>query len=49
MAVRDSSRAEILTVFARRLDNDAATEFETALSEIHQIARLRLQAMEGSK
>jgi len=49
VAVRGSSRAEILAVFARRLDNDAATEFEMALSEIHTIARLRIKAMEASK
>jgi len=49
VAVRGSSRAEILAVFSRRLDNNAATEFEAALSEIHQIARLRFQAMEGNK
>ena len=47
MAVRASSRAEILAAFAARLENDAATEFETALQEIHQIAKLRLQAMES--
>lgn len=44
MAVRASSRAEILAAFAARLENDAATEFETALQEIHKIAELRLQA-----
>ncbi len=49
VAVRGSSRTEILAVFARRLDNDAATEFETALSEIHEIARLRIEALEASK
>jgi OHCU decarboxylase len=48
MAVRDSSRAEILAAFAARLDNDRATEFETALAEIHKIASLRLQALETS-
>ena len=47
MAVRDSSRAAILAAFKTRLDNDANTEFETALSEIHKIARLRLRAMEA--
>ena len=47
MAVRDRSRAEILTAFEQRLDNDEATEFETALAEIHKIAWLRLQAMES--
>lgn len=46
MAVRDSSRGEILETFARRLENDQELEFETALVEIHKIARLRLEAME---
>ncbi|MDH3531402.1 MAG: 2-oxo-4-hydroxy-4-carboxy-5-ureidoimidazoline decarboxylase [Gammaproteobacteria bacterium] len=46
MAVRDRSRAEILAAFEARLGNDPATEFETALAEIHKIAGLRLRAME---
>jgi 2-oxo-4-hydroxy-4-carboxy-5-ureidoimidazoline decarboxylase len=46
MAVRNSNRQEILAGFADRLDNDAETEFARAISEIHKIARLRLQAME---
>lgn len=46
MAVRNSSRTEILAAFASRLENNPDTEFETALAEIHTIARLRLQAME---
>ncbi len=45
MAVRDSSRAEILDAFGKRLENDYDVEFETALVEIHRIARLRLEAM----
>ena len=45
MAVRSSTRAEILDAFEARLGNDYDTEFETALSEIHKIARLRLAAM----
>ena len=49
VAVRGSSRAEILEVFSRRIDNNAATEFEMALSEIHQIAQLRIKALEASK
>ena len=49
MAVRDSSRADILAAFAARLDNDPTTEFETALHEIHKIARLRLEAMEPAR
>jgi OHCU decarboxylase len=46
MAVRNSSRAEILEAFDKRLGNDPDTEFETALAEIHKIARLRLEAMQ---
>jgi 2-oxo-4-hydroxy-4-carboxy-5-ureidoimidazoline decarboxylase len=46
MAVRNSNRQEILAGFTARLDNDAETEFARAISEIHKIARLRLQAME---
>lgn len=45
-AVRESNRAEILAAFETRLLNDYETEFETALQEIHKIARLRLKAME---
>ncbi len=47
MAVRGSSRTEILEAFSRRLRNDPEVEFETALVEIHKIARLRLEAMEA--
>lgn len=47
MAVRGSSRAEILDAFAIRLGNDYPVEFENALLEIHKIARLRLQALEA--
>ena len=46
MAVRGSSREEILESFGSRLHNDYDLEFETALAEIHKIARLRLEAME---
>lgn len=45
MAVRNSSRGEILEAFGSRLENDPETEFETALAEIHAIAKLRLEAM----
>ncbi|MCP4299714.1 MAG: 2-oxo-4-hydroxy-4-carboxy-5-ureidoimidazoline decarboxylase [Gammaproteobacteria bacterium] len=48
MAVRGSSRADIIEAFAARLENDYDLEFETALTEIHKIARLRLNAM-GAK
>lgn len=47
MAVRDSNRAEILAAFEARLGNEPTTEFETALAEIHKIARLRLDAIEA--
>ena len=43
MAVRDSSRQDILAAFASRLNNDRQTEFKTAINEIHKIARMRLQ------
>jgi len=47
MAVRNSSRQDILAAFEARLGNDPDLEFETALAEIHKIARLRLNAMEA--
>jgi len=46
MAVRESTREEILDAFNERLQNDYELELETALTEIHTIARLRLGAME---
>jgi 2-oxo-4-hydroxy-4-carboxy-5-ureidoimidazoline decarboxylase len=49
MAVRDSSRADILAAFADRLENDINTEFEMALAEIHKIATLRLRALEAEQ
>ena len=45
MAVRQSNCAEILEAFGARLQNDYDAEFETALTEIHKIARLRLDAV----
>ena len=45
MAVRNSSRGDILEAFESRLDNNYVTEFETALEQIHLIARMRLEAM----
>ncbi len=47
MAVRGSSCGEILDTFSKRLKNDANVEFETALAEIHKIARLRLGVLEA--
>jgi 2-oxo-4-hydroxy-4-carboxy-5-ureidoimidazoline decarboxylase len=46
MAVRNRDRAAILAAFETRLENTPAVEFETALAEIHKIARLRLEALE---
>ncbi len=48
MAVRDRNREEILDAFSARLKNEYDLEFETALEEIHKIARLRLEAMESN-
>ncbi len=45
MAVKGSTRDEILAAFRRRLANDAAAESATALKEIDRIAALRLEAM----
>jgi OHCU decarboxylase len=42
LAVKGRSRAEILAAFERRLNNSAQTEFEEALDQIAEIARLRL-------
>jgi len=49
MAVRGSKRHAILAAFEERLLNDPQTEFERALSEIHKIARLRLDAQRCQK
>jgi 2-oxo-4-hydroxy-4-carboxy-5-ureidoimidazoline decarboxylase len=45
MAVRNSNRHEIISAFARRLENDRQTEFDMAIREIHKIARLRLREL----
>ena len=45
MAVRNSNRQKILAAFAERIHNDPETEFDTAIREIHKIARLRLESM----
>lgn len=45
MAVKGSNRHLILAAFKERLDNDYRTEFDRAVSEIHKIARFRLQAI----
>ena len=45
MAVRNCSRAQVLAAFESRLENDYDEEFETAVLEIHKIARMRLVAL----
>lgn len=45
IAVRGLDRGGILDAFYRRLANDADTEFDTAIEQIHTIARLRLDAL----
>lgn len=45
MAVKGSSRAEILQAFASRLGNPPDVERQAALAQIERIARLRLEAM----
>jgi 2-oxo-4-hydroxy-4-carboxy-5-ureidoimidazoline decarboxylase len=45
IAVKGHTRGSVLEAFARRLQNDSATELRVALDEIHAIASFRLQAM----
>jgi len=44
MAVRNSTREEILQAFASRLHNQKPAEFATAMQQVHLIAALRLEA-----
>lgn len=43
LAVRGFTRAQILNAFRKRLPNEKETEFTTALTEVHKIARFRLR------
>ena len=47
MAVKGRRRDEIRAAFERRLENDAETEFDTALAEIERIALFRLRDLLG--
>ncbi len=47
IAVRDHDKASIMAAFRARLDNDRATEFETACGQVERIAELRLQEKLG--
>lgn len=42
IAVRDNTKASIIAVFARRIENDRATEFTEACRQVERIAELRL-------
>lgn len=45
LAVNGHDRTSILCEFARRVDNDRATEFEEALIQVARITRFRLEAL----
>lgn len=45
IAVRDLQRDQILGAFGQRMENEPDVEFQTALDQVHKIARLRLEAM----
>ena len=45
ICVRNHTRDGIFAAFQRRLDNEADAEFETALREVYEIARLRLETL----
>lgn len=47
LAVKGRHRTEILANFRNRLPNDIAQEFREALNQVHQIARLRLEALDA--
>ncbi|PLL14193.1 polysaccharide deacetylase [Tabrizicola sp. TH137] len=43
IAVRDNSKASILSAFTTRIGNDTETEFATACAQVERIAELRLK------
>jgi OHCU decarboxylase len=45
IAVAGLARGDILAAFAERIENDAETEFATAIAQIHRIAGFRLAAL----
>jgi len=45
VAVKGLTRRDILERFEARLHNDAQTEFEEAMTQIHAIARFRIEAL----
>lgn len=49
MAVKGSNRHAILAAFAARIGNEYQDEFDTAMGEIHKIARFRLDEISQRK
>lgn len=45
IAVKGLARRDILKEFRRRIHNDAETEFNTAIAQIHRIAGFRLETL----
>lgn len=45
MAVKNSNRHKIMAACKKRLENSYDTEFDQAITEIHKIARLRLEQL----
>ena len=48
IAVRGLDRAKILAAFRKRVNHSAQVEFQTALAEVHKIAKLRLDQLATS-
>ena len=48
MAVKGASKEQILAEFLSRTPNDVATEFATAMEQVHKIAGFRLAALAES-
>lgn len=47
LAVRGRTRAEIMENFKKRITHDVGSEFREALNQVHQIAGLRLDALDA--
>ncbi len=45
LAVRGRTRREILEMFRLRIEHDRETELNEALEQVHEIARLRIEAL----
>ena len=49
MAVKNSTRRDILDAFQRRVENAPEVEFTEALDQIAEIARLRIEALVATR